>query len=60
MSIKLGPVYMEKSWPGDPKHPPQPGEPSFPTIAYKSSSVDMTNCKPGSGDRVTQGVGSLG
>ena len=37
------------------------GEPSFPTIAYKSSStVYMRNCKPGSGGRVTLGVGSLG
>ena len=37
------------------------GEPSFPTIAYKSSlTVYMRNCKPGSGGRVTLGVGSLG
>ena len=37
------------------------GEPSFPTIAYKTSStVYMRNCKPGSEGRVTLGVGSLG
>ena len=55
---------MEKNWPRDPWHPPpraSRGEPSFPTIAYKSSStVYMRNCKPGSGGRVTLGVGSLG
>ena len=37
------------------------GEPSFHTIAYKSSStVYMRNCKPGSWGRVTLGLGSLG
>ena len=36
-------------------------EPSFPAIAYKSSStVYMRNRKLGSGGRVTLGVGSLG
>ena len=50
---------MEKSWPGDPRHPPLRA--IFPTIAYKSSSaVYMRNCKPGSGVRVALGVGSLG
>ena len=39
----------------------EPEEPSFPTIAYKSSStVYMRNYKPGSEGRVTLGVGSLG
>ena len=55
---------MEKSWPGDRRHPTplaNRGEPRFPTIAYKSSStVYMRNCKAGSGGRVTLGVGSLG
>ena len=40
---------MEKSWPGDLRHP------TIPTIAYTSSStVYMRNCKPGSGGRVTR------
>ena len=60
----LRPCLYGESWPGDPRHPPLPranrGEPSVPTIAYKSSStVYMRNCKPGSGGRVTLGVGSL-
>ena len=55
---------MEKSSPGNLWHPPpraNRGEPSFPTVAYKSSSsVYRRNCKPGSGGRVTLWVGSLG
>ena len=60
----LGPVYLDKSWPGHPSHPPPRAnrvEPSFPTIAYTSlSTVYMRNCKPGSRGRVTLEVGSLG
>ena len=52
---------MEKSWPGDSPLRANRSEPSFPTITYKSSSTVYTrNCKPGSGGRVTVGVGSLG
>ena len=41
--------------------PEAPTEPTFPTIAYKSSSTVYTrNCKPGSEGRVTLRVGSLG
>ena len=43
-------VSLRPCWPGDLRHPPSQanrGEPSFPTIAYKSSStVYMRNCKP--------------
>ena len=53
--LKLSPVYMEKRHPS-PLPRANRGEPSFPTIAYKSSStVYMRNCKPGLGDRVTLG-----
>ena len=55
---------MEERWPGDPRHPSLRAnrvEPSFLAIAYKSSStIYMTNCKPGSWGRVTLGLGSLG